>query len=102
MECNLGEIEPGDLVVIGSNYGQDLGFFKGTGRGTLQYYSVSYLSNKFDNPKINWPVSYLGGGYATRRMTKYHPDLITDPIKRKELVKAINYIRETEILPIKY
>lgn len=102
MECKSGIIEPGDLIVVGSGYDQELGFFKGPGRGTIQYYNARYLAYKLQRPEVKCSVSYIGGSYARSRVAKYSPDLVTDPKEREYLQKAIEHIRQTEIVPIKY
>jgi len=101
-QIKSGEIEAGDFIISGGNYGHEFGFYRGTGRGTLQYYSVRYLSCKLENPKVNWSISFMGGNYGYKRLAKYHPDLITDQELRKEVDRAIEYIRQSKILPVKY
>ena len=93
--------EPGELIIIGGNYGQEIGFYRGLGQNTIQYYiprAITYCVPKGEKP---W-TSYVHGQYKNRRVAKYHPDLVTDVREREELEKALEIIRETKILPVKY
>lgn len=102
IEVFSGGIEPGDLILVGSGYGQELGFYRGTGRGTIQYYTIRYLSHKLRDPKVQWAVSYMGGHYGPKRVSKYDPELVTEAKERKTLEEALEYIRQSNILPVKY
>ncbi len=100
-----GTISPGDMVIVSSSYGVfDIGFYRGKGNGTIQYYTIRGLTYAVEKKmrKYPWPVSHIGGDRIERRVMRYSPDLITNAEDRKELEMAIEFIRETNILPVKY
>ena len=99
-----GIISPGDLVLVSYSHGFEIGFYAGKGRGTLQYLTVRGLNYAMEKKmrKYPWTVSYIGGYNPERRMTRYSPELITDVEQRAEVENAIDFIRQTNILPVKY
>lgn len=93
------EIEPGDFVVYSSENNLYYGFYKGPGAGTIQIlnpYSIVHANNNGGKPKVD----AIFGQSKNRRVMKSHPDFITK--ERDILEKAIEIIRETNILPVKY
>lgn len=104
IEVAGGTISPGDMILVGSGYGFDLGFYRGKGRGTLQYYVVKGFALAVEKKmkKYPWPISRVGGYYANQRIIRYSPDLVTDVQQRTDLEMALEFIRETNILPVKY
>lgn len=93
--------EPGELIIIGGTYGQEIGFYRGLGQNTIQYYIPRAITHCVPRNEKPW-TSYVGGHYKNRRVARYHPDLVTDVKEREELEKALEIIRETKILPVKY
>jgi hypothetical protein len=104
IEVNGGIIEPGDMIVVGGPYGFNIGFYRGKGYNSIQYYDIHGLSYGLEKKlkKYPWSVSRMSGTYKNQRVMKYSPELITEPEKLKVLQQAIEFIRETNILPIKY
>lgn len=97
----MSNYQPGELIIVGGAYGQEIGFYRGLGQNTIQYHtprSIIFCDEKSRKP---W-TSYIGGDYKNRRVAKYHPDLVTDVREREELEKALEIIREKNILPVKY
>ena len=95
------QYQPGELIIIGGTYGQDLGFYRGVGQNTIQYYTPRSIVHCTARGVKPW-ISYIGGQYKNRRVARYSPDLVTDIKNREELEKAIELIREKNILPVKY
>ncbi len=96
----MSNYQPGELIIVGGNYGQEIGFYRGLGQNTIQYYTPRAITHC---AKSNKPwTSFIGGQYKDRRVARYHPDLVTDPKEREELEEALEIIRERNILPVKY
>lgn len=93
--------QPGELIIVGGTYGQEIGFYRGLGSNTIQYYTPRAITHCV--PKGNKPwTSFIGGNYRDRRVAKYHPDLVTNPAEREELELALEIIKEKNVLPVKY
>ncbi len=93
--------QPGELIIVGGNYGQEIGFYRGLGQNTIQYYSVLSITHCVPKGRKPW-TSFIGGQYKDRRVARYHPDLVTNPEDKKELEEALEIIKEKNILPVKY
>lgn len=104
IEVAGGTVSPGDMVIVGSNYGFDVGFYRGRGKGTIQYYIVKGFALAVEKKMKTypWTISRVGGYHPERRVTRYSPELITKIEDRKDLEMALEFIRETNILPVKY
>jgi hypothetical protein len=93
------EIEPGDFVVYTNQNNLYYGFYKGRGKDTIQVLDPSVIvwCHEHDTkPK----ASPIFGQSKDWRIMKSHPDFITN--NREKLDRAIEIIRETKILPVKY
>lgn len=97
----MSNYQPGELIIVGGTYGQEIGFYRGLGTNTIQYYTARAIVHCTSRGTKPW-TSYVGGGYRERRVARYHPDLVTDLEEREELEKALEIIREKNILPVKY
>lgn len=93
--------QPGELIIVGGTYGQEVGFYRGLGSNTIQYYTPRAITHCVPRNQKPW-TSYIGGQYRDRRVAKYHPDLVTNPTEREELEQALEIIKEKNILPVKY
>jgi hypothetical protein len=97
----MNNYQAGELIIVGGNYGNEIGFYRGLGSNTIQYYTPLAITHCV--PKGNKPwTSYIGGQYKNSRVARYHPDLVTDPKEKEELEQALEIIRENNILPVKY
>jgi hypothetical protein len=93
------EIEPGDFVVYTNQNNLYYGFYRGTGNGTIQVidpHVIVWCHKHGTKPK----VIPIFGQSKNWRIMKSHPDFVTD--NREKLDEAIEIIRETKILPVKY
>ncbi len=97
----MSNYEPGELIIVGGNYGQEIGFYRGLGQNTIQYYSVLSITHCVPKGRKPW-TSFMGGQYKDRRVARYHPDLVTNSTEKEELEKALEIIKEKNILPVKY
>ncbi len=93
--------QPGELIIVGGNYGQEIGFYRGLGQNTIQYYIPRAITHCVPKGRKPW-TSFIGGQYKDRRVARYHPDLVTNPEDKKELEEALEIIKEKNILPVKY
>ena len=92
-------LEPGDFVVFTTQNNLYYGFYKGTGNGTIQVLDVHGIvwANKHGGkPTIN----VVFGRSKNWRVIRSHPDFVTK--NREKLEEALEIIRETKILPVKY
>lgn len=95
------EIEPGDFVVFCLYNALNYGFYKGTGKGTIQIVPVQHVIFSHEhNRKFN--TISIFGQERNRRVIKSHPDLITNAEERFLIDEAIKIIKKTNILPDKY
>lgn len=95
------EIEPGDFVVYSSHNALNYGFYKGTGKHTIQIVPAKWiLFSHQHNRKFN--IISIFGKNKNYRVMKSHPDLITSPEERLIIDEAIKIIKKTNILPDKY
>lgn len=93
------EIEPGDFVVYSSTNELYYGFYKGIGKGTIQLLHPNCIVHAHKNggkPRVD----AIFGQSKNWRVMKSHPDFVTRD--RENLEKALEIIRETKILPVKY
>jgi len=93
------ELEPGDFVVYTTQNNLYYGFYKGTGNGTIQVldvHSIIWANKNKQKPK----VEVVFGRSKNWRVMRSHPDFITRD--REKLEEALEIIRETKILPVKY
>jgi hypothetical protein len=97
----MSNYQPGELIIVGGTYGQDIGFYRGLGRNTIQYYTARAIVHCTKRGTKPW-TSSVGGQYKDNRVARYHPDLITDPAQKEELEEALEIIKEKNILPVKY
>ncbi len=97
----MNNYQPGELIIVGGNYGQEIGFYRGLGNNSIQYYIPRAITHCVPRGQKPW-TSYISGNYKDRRVARYHPDLVTDPREKEELEKALEIIREKNILPVKY
>jgi hypothetical protein len=93
------ELEPGDFVVYTTQNNLYYGFYKRMGDGTIQVLHPNAIVNAHKNggkPRVD----VIFGQSKNWRVMKSHPDLVTK--NRKYLDEALEIIRETKILPVKY
>ena len=93
------ELEPGDFVVYSSENNLYCGFYKGMGNGTIQVLHLNSIINAHKNggkPR----VGSIFGQSKNWRVIRSHPDFVIRD--RENLEKALEIIRETKILPVKY
>jgi hypothetical protein len=93
------ELEPGDFVVYSTQNNLYCGFYKGMGSGTIHVLHPNDIVNAHKNggkPRVD----SIFGQSKNWRVMKSHPDLVTK--NRKYLDEALEIIRETKILPVKY
>jgi hypothetical protein len=93
------EIEPGDFVIFSKDNALYYGFYKGLGNGTIQILTVpSIIYAHKKNLKAR--VDYVYGQAKNWKVIKSHPDFITRD--RDNLDRALEIIRETKVVPVKY
>jgi len=49
----MNNYEPGELIFVGGNYGNQIGFYRGPGQNTIQYYtprSIVYCNKQNRKP----------------------------------------------------
>lgn len=93
------ELEPGDFVVYSAENCIYYGFYKGIGQNTIQILNPWQIIHGYDHnckPKVD-PIYGQSKDY---RVMLSHPDLVTK--NRESLDRALEIIRETKILPVKY
>lgn len=94
-------LEPGDFVVWSNQNQLFYGFYKGTGNGTIQtlHPRSIYWANKHNmKPRVDVIFGYI----KNWRVIKSHPDFVTKGRDANYLDEALEIIRETKILPVKY
>lgn len=95
------ELEPGDFVVWSSENHLYYGFYKGVGNGTIQVLhpmSIIWANKHREGHKPR--VDVIFGQIKDWRVIRSHPDFVTRD--RENLEEALEIIRETKILPVKY
>jgi len=93
------ELEPGDFVVWTTENHLYYGFYKGVGNGTIQVLhptSIVWANVQGSKPRAD----IIFGQIKDWRVIRSHPDFITRD--REKLEEALEIIRETKILPVKY
>ena len=77
-----GDLQIGDLIVVGDRYLQ-LGFYLGTGRNTVQYYTprqlIYWLERNIKNPQYTTYRNRLKVCYVKadpHRIAKFNPDCL--------------------------
>lgn len=93
------QLEPGDFVVYTTQNNLYYGFYKGTGNGTIQVldvHGIIWANKNGGKPTIN----VVFGQSKNWRVMRSHPDFVTK--NREKLEQALEIIRETKILPVKY
>jgi hypothetical protein len=93
------ELEPGDFVVYTTQNNLYYGFYKGMGNGTIQVIdprSIIWASKNGGKPRLE----VVFGQSKNWRVIRSHPDFVTK--NRQALEEALEIIRETKILPVKY
>jgi hypothetical protein len=93
------KLEPGDFVVWTSQNCLYYGFYKEIGKNSIQVISHHSIRDAYKNggkPK----VTVILGMFKDWRIIKSHPDFVTKD--RSRLEEALEIIRETHMLPIKY
>ena len=93
------ELEPGDFIVWSSTNNLYFGFYKGMGDGTIQVLHPNAIVNAHKKG-YKLRVDVIFGQSKNWRVMKSHPDLVTK--NRRYLDEALEIIRETKILPVKY
>lgn len=93
------ELEPGDFVVYTTQNNIYYGFYKGTGNGTIQVLSP-YIINWANKKGVKPRADVIFGQSKNWRVIRSHPDFVTKD--REALEEALEIIRETKILPVKY
>jgi hypothetical protein len=100
--AHIDELEPGDFVVWSNQNYIYYGFYKGTGvSGTIQILhptSIYWANEENRKPRID----VIFGQAKNWRVIRSHPDFITKGRKNNHLDEALEIIRETKILPVKY
>ena len=92
-KSQFGEIEIGQPIVVSYGNGVELGWFKGLGQGTYQYYSVNnVLASKKRNNKIY--TSFIHGNNKRWRIAPFNITSITDQEAKEEALEAIEYLNE--------
>ena len=93
------ELEPGDFVVYTTQNNVYYGFYKGIGKGTIQVLhptSIIWANAQGCKPKVD----AIFGQSKDWRVMRSHPDFVTRD--RENLEKALEIIKEKNILPVKY
>lgn len=93
------ELEPGDFVVWTSQNTLYYGFYRGMGDGTIQVLNPRMICWANEH-NIKPGVDVIFGQAKNWRVMKSHPDFVTK--NREKLEEALEIIRETKILPVKY
>lgn len=93
------ELEPGDFVVYSADNTIYYGFYRGTGKDTIQILNPWQIVYSYEN-NCKPRVDYIYGIIKNYRVILSHPDFVTRD--RENLEKALEIIRETKILPVKY
>ena len=95
----FGEIQMGQPVVVSYGNGVELGFFRGIGSGTYQYYSIHNIKRamKYNNPPR---TSYIHGANKYYRIAPLSIDSITDKDSYEDVREAIEYLRNKNILNV--
>jgi len=93
------QIEPGDFVLYTKENNIYYGFYKGTGNDTIQVLNPHNIIWCYKN-KLKPKVEPIFGQSKNWRIMKSHPDFVTKD--RETLEEALEIIRETKILPVKY
>ena len=92
-------LEPGDFVVFTNQNNLYYGFYRGMGDGTIQVLNprtICWAKEHNVKPKVD----VIFGQSKNWRVMKSHPDFVTK--NREKLEEALEIIRETKILPVKY
>lgn len=95
----FGEIRVGQPVVVSYGNGVELGFFRGLGLGTYQYYSIHAIKRamKYNNPPR---TSYIHGANKYYRIAPFNIMSITDEESQEDVREAIEYLQKKNILKI--
>ena len=98
-----GNLKIGDFIIISNNNYLSLGFYAGSGRGTLQYYWLDGLSRRYDlmmkGEKLEKKLYkfYLNSPRETRTI-KYDVNLIENEETIEKYHQSIEILKKYNII----